>query len=99
MAARRTPDLARAARLLEPGVTAAPGLVTDQCVSTCAPMAANLGYGGFVVGDACAAFAMTGPDGVEIPAETIHRAHLATLHVEFLPVHATAAVLAGLAGA
>jgi nicotinamidase-related amidase len=74
------------------------GLVTDQCVSTTARMAANLGYGGFVVADACAAFGLTGHDGVEVPAEALHRAHLATLHAEFLPVVDTDEVIAALAG-
>lgn len=73
------------------------GLVTDQCVSTTARMAANLGYGGFVIGDASAAFGITAPDGIEIPADTVHRVHLATLHAEFLPVQATDVVLAALA--
>lgn len=72
------------------------GLVTDRCVSTTARMAANLGFGGLVVGDASAAFGATGPDGVGIPADAIHRAHLATLHMEFLAVHDTQAVLAAL---
>lgn len=75
------------------------GLVTDQCVSTTARMSANLGYRTFVVGDACACFPMTGPDGIEVSAEVIHRAHLATLHGEFCPVLDTRRLLAMLPAA
>jgi nicotinamidase-related amidase len=91
-------DLELRLRRLDARHVAIFGLVTDQCVSTTARMAANLGYAGFVVADACAAFGVLGHDGVEIPAEALHRAHLATLHHEFLPVRDTDEVLAALDG-
>lgn len=62
------------------------GITTDMCVSTSARVAANLGYEVTVVGDACACFPAIGHDGVVVPADTIHRAHLATLHAEFARV-------------
>jgi len=74
------------------------GLSTDMCVSTTARVAANLGYEVVVVGDACACFALPDGAGAEIPAEAIHRAHLATLRAEFARVLDTAGVLAQLAG-
>lgn len=70
------------------------GLTTDMCVSTSARVAANLGYEVIVVGDACACFPLTGPDGVVVPADEIQRAHLATLHVEFARVVSTEGLLA-----
>jgi nicotinamidase-related amidase len=73
------------------------GLVTDMCVSTTARVAANLGYRVVVVGDACACFALPDADGTVIPAEQIHRAHLATLRAEFAEVVDTRDVLARLA--
>ena len=75
------------------------GLVTDMCVSTTARVAANLGYRTVVVGDACATFALPDADGRLIPAEDIHRAHLATLRAEFAQVVDTADVLAALGDA
>lgn len=72
------------------------GLTADMCVSTTARVAANLGYRVIVVGDASASFALTGPDGVEVAAAEVHRAHVATLHAEFATVVGTDAVLAAL---
>jgi len=62
------------------------GISTDMCVSTTARVAANLGYRTIVVGDACACFDLKDADGSVIPADEIHRAHLATLRAEFAQV-------------
>ena len=72
------------------------GISTDMCVSTTARVGANLGYDVIVVGDACACFALPDGDGGVIAADTIHRAHLATLRAEFARVVDTASVLAQL---
>ncbi|WP_159017441.1 cysteine hydrolase family protein [Cognatiluteimonas profundi] len=73
------------------------GLTTDMCVSTTARVAANLGYRTVVVGDATACFDLVDAEGRSIRAAELHRAHLATLHVEFATVVTTDAVLAALA--
>lgn len=69
------------------------GISTDMCVSTTARVAANLGYRVIVVGDACACFELAG-----IPADDIHRAHLATLAYEFAEVVDTEEVVLSLRG-
>ena len=91
-------DLELRLRRLDASAVVLFGISTDMCVSTTARMASNLGFRTILVGDACAAFDVTGPDGVRIPAEAIHRAHLATLHAEFAEVVSTEAVLAALQG-
>jgi nicotinamidase-related amidase len=72
------------------------GISTDMCVSTTARMAANLGFDLVVVGDACHTWSQRTPEGELLDGETIHRAHLATLHSEFGRVVRTAQVLEAL---
>ena len=71
------------------------GLTTQHCVSTSVRMAANAGFDATLVGDACAAFAATGPDGRRWDAATVQAVHLASLHGEFCTVRATRDVVAG----
>jgi nicotinamidase-related amidase len=89
------------ARLRDAGAdtVALVGLTTDHCCSTTARMAANLGFTTWVLGDAMATFDRVGPDGEAFPAETMHRAALASLHGEFAEVLSTRAALERLATA
>jgi nicotinamidase-related amidase len=72
------------------------GMTTDQCVSTSARMASNLGFATIVVSDGTATFPRTGPDGDTHTAEEMHSVELASLHEEFATIRRTAEVLAGL---
>lgn len=62
------------------------GITTDQCVSTTVRMASDFGFSTTLIEDACACFSQISPDGVLLPAEMIHRAHITSLHTEFAQV-------------
>ena len=70
------------------------GLTTQHCVSTSVRMAANAGFDVTLAGDACAAFAATGPDGRRWDAATVQAVHLASLHAEFCTVRPTRDIVA-----
>ena len=53
--------------------------MTQMCVDTTTRQAAHLGFQVTVLADACAAKAVTGPDGVAITADQVHRTHLGSL--------------------
>jgi nicotinamidase-related amidase len=74
-----------AALLQELGVTTPvlAGFMTHMCVSSTARAAAELGFSPWVVRDACAARPIPDGRGGVLDAETVHRAHLASLADRF----------------
>lgn len=88
-------DLDLRLRRLDASAVVVFGISTDMCVSTTVRVGANLGWRVIVIGDACACFDLNDPDGngKTIPADDIHRAHLATLAAEFAHVTMTATLL------
>lgn len=56
------------------------GFMTQMCVDTTSRQAAHLGFKVAVLADATAAKSVTGPDGVTIPADAVHRTHLGSLN-------------------
>ncbi len=72
------------------------GFSTDMCVSTTIRIGSNLGYRAILVGDACDCFDLPDGQGGTIPAEEIHRAHVATLAFDFAAVMTTEEMVAQL---
>jgi nicotinamidase-related amidase len=55
------------------------GFMTQMCCDTTAREAAHRGFAVTLLSDATAAMDVTGPDGVRIPHEVVHRTHLGSL--------------------
>ena len=70
------------------------GFTTDMCVSTTVRAGANMGYRAVLVADACDCFDLPDTLGGTIPADEVHRTHVATLAFDFAQVVTTAEVLA-----
>jgi nicotinamidase-related amidase len=66
------------------------GISTDMCVSTTVRTGANMGWDMILVPDACDCFDLPDGEGGTIPAEDVHRAHVATLAFEFARTLTTA---------
>ena len=66
------------------------GFMTQMCVDTTARQAAHLGFAVTVLADASAAKSVTGPDGVAIPADVVHRTHLGSLDGFLAQIQTTA---------
>ena len=75
------------------------GLTVPHCVSTSVRTAANAGFDVVLAGDACAAFAVVGPDGRRRSADDVHGVELACLHGEFCTVSTADEVIGGLGDA
>lgn len=70
------------------------GISTDMCVSTTIRTGANMGWDMILAEDASDCFELPDGNGGTIPAQTVHRIHVATLGFEFCRVVKTGELLA-----
>jgi len=69
------------------------GFMTHNCVSSTVRATMERGHSVTIAADACATRDLPGPDGVDIPADLIHRATLASLADRHALVLQTAALM------
>ena len=70
------------------------GFMTQMCCDTTAREAAHRGFKVLMAADAMAAMAVTGPDGIVVPPDQVHRTHLGSLS-GFLATVTTSSALTG----
>jgi nicotinamidase-related amidase len=85
-------------RALEVTTPVFAGFMTHMCVSSAVRAAAELGFQPWVVADACAARSLPDGRGGVLDAETVHRAHLASLADRFAGILESGALWGSLAG-
>jgi nicotinamidase-related amidase len=77
--ALKSTELLRALQDINPSALVIVGMATDACVTATAREAKDLGYVTIVVGDACATFSRSGPEGTAYAATTVQGVSLAAL--------------------
>ena len=77
--ALKDPLLLRELQIANPSSVVVVGMATDTCVTATAREAKDLGYVTVVVGEACATFARTTPEGDSYSAATVQGVSLAAL--------------------
>lgn len=90
-----TPDLDAWLRSEDLAGIVVAGITTNHCCETTARVGGNLGHHVLFALDATHTFDRRGPDGVNVPAETLARVTAVNLHGEFATVVHTRQLLAG----
>ena len=67
----------------------------QMCCDTTTRQAAHLGFTATILSDATAAMSVTGPDGVTIPHDVVHRTHLGSLSGVLADIKRSAEIPAG----
>jgi nicotinamidase-related amidase len=74
------------------------GFMTQMCCDTTAREAAHRGFRVLMAADAMAAMPVTGPDGVLVPHDQVHRTHLGSLNGFLASVTTAPALIHGASG-
>jgi nicotinamidase-related amidase len=69
------------------------GFMTQMCCDTTAREGAHRGLSVTMLSDATAAMSVTGPDGVAIPHDVVHRTHLGSLNGFLAEIRTTQSVI------